>query len=170
VESDRTAASLIREARRRAGLTQSALAERAGTTQSVVSAYEAGARQPSLPMLQRLIEATGLRVELTLTGGAEAPLESLRDRVLTRRRDIRNIAERHGASNVRLFGSVARGDERIGSDVDLMVDLAPGTGLLTLARLEEDLEKLLGVPVDVVPADSFKERVGATAHHDALTL
>lgn len=172
VDPDHAAAALVRRARERTGLTQAALAERAGTTQSVVSAYEAGSRQPSLPMLRRLVEATGLRLELSLGGAADQPTpsEGLRDRVLARRRDIRDIARRHGASNVRLFGSVARGDERVGSDVDLMVDLAPGTGLLTLARLEGDLEKLLGVPVDVVPADSLKERVGATAHQDALAL
>ena len=171
-DPDRTSAALIRRARELAGLTQSTLAERAGTTQSVVSAYEAAARQPSLPMLRRLVEATGLRLELGLGRASDqaTPSGSLRDRVFAHRRDITEIARRHGASNVRLFGSVARGDDSVGSDVDLMVDLAPGTGLLTLARLEEDLERLLGVTVDVVPADSFKDRVGATARRDAVTL
>jgi transcriptional regulator with XRE-family HTH domain len=54
-----TAGALLREARERANLSQAALGRRAGVTQSVVSAYESGGRQPSLPTLRRLIEATG---------------------------------------------------------------------------------------------------------------
>lgn len=62
--NERTAGRLIRRARAEAGLSQSQLAERAGVTQSVVSAYESGRRQPSLPMLERLLEATGGRLKV----------------------------------------------------------------------------------------------------------
>lgn len=55
-----SAGELLRKARKQAGLSQAELAQRAGVTQSVVSAYESGARQPSLPTLARLVEATGL--------------------------------------------------------------------------------------------------------------
>jgi uncharacterized protein len=57
--SDETAGSLLRRARRGAGISQAELAFRAGVTQSVISAYEAGRRQPSLPTLARLIDAAG---------------------------------------------------------------------------------------------------------------
>jgi transcriptional regulator with XRE-family HTH domain len=61
-----SAGSVLREARRRAGLSQVELARRAGVTQSVVSAYESGARQPSVPTLARLVGATGFELELQL--------------------------------------------------------------------------------------------------------
>ena len=61
-----TAGALLRQARRRAGLTQVELAVRAGVTQSVISAYESGQRQPSIPALARLIEAAGFELTLGL--------------------------------------------------------------------------------------------------------
>jgi transcriptional regulator with XRE-family HTH domain len=62
--AEQQSGSLLRQARRQAGLTQAQLAQRAGITQSVVSAYESAARQPSLPMLNRLVAATGLEVDV----------------------------------------------------------------------------------------------------------
>ena len=73
------------------------------------------------------------------------------DRSLNEHRDaILAIAARHGARNVRLFGSVARGDARPDSDIDLLVDLEPGRSLLDHVGLWQDLEELLGRRVDVV--------------------
>ena len=73
------------------------------------------------------------------------------DRSLNEHRDeILSIAARHGARNVRLFGSVARGDARPDSDIDLLVDLEPGRSLLDHVGLWQDLEELLGRRVDVV--------------------
>lgn len=66
------ASELLRTVRKRAGLSQAALAERTGVTQSVVSAYESGARQPSLPTLGRLVEATGLALEVRVSSGPGA--------------------------------------------------------------------------------------------------
>ena len=65
------------------------------------------------------------------------------------RRAILELATRHGARNVRVFGSVARGEDRPDSDVDLLVDVEPGRSLLDVIALEQDLEVLLGRPVDV---------------------
>ena len=62
---------------------------------------------------------------------------------------ILDLATARGASNIRVFGSVARGDSRPNSDVDLLVDMAPGSSLLDLAALTEELRELLGRPVDV---------------------
>ena len=63
--------------------------------------------------------------------------------------EIRRIAQRHGATRVRLFGSRARGEARPDSDVDLLIDLEPGRSLMDLASIKVDLEDLLGCEVDV---------------------
>lgn len=66
------------------------------------------------------------------------------------RKEILALAARRGASNVRVFGSAARGDAHPGSDVDLLVSFEAGRSLLDLIGLKYDLEKLIKRPVDVV--------------------
>ncbi|MNW67156.1 Nucleotidyltransferase domain protein [compost metagenome] len=78
------------------------------------------------------------------------------------------VAARYGVANVRLFGSVARGEDRVDSDVDLLVDLDPQVGLFTLAALEAELGEMLGRTVDVVPARSLRPEVAATVDSIAL--
>ncbi len=73
---------------------------------------------------------------------AIAPLKNDRDAILV-------IAAKHGADDVRIFGSVARG-ETDANDVDILVRLQPGRSLLDHVALQQDLEELLGCPVDVV--------------------
>lgn len=75
-----------------------------------------------------------------------------------RRRAIVRAAEGHGLTSLRVFGSVARGDAGAGSDVDLLVDAAPGVTLLDVMAAEIDLEQVIGVPVQIVTSGS----VGAT--------
>ncbi len=71
--------------------------------------------------------------------------------IVTDNRDrILDIAARHGARNVRIFGSAARGEARPDSDIDLLVDLEPGRSLLDHVALWQDLEQLLRRRVDVV--------------------
>ncbi len=70
--------------------------------------------------------------------------------VKSRRAEILRVAAQHGAHNIRVFGSVARGEAGEESDVDLLVDLEPGRSGLDQAGLILDLEELLGRPVDVV--------------------
>lgn len=79
---------------------------------------------------------------------------------------------RYGATKPRLFGSVARGDAREDSDLDLIVDLTPGAGneLLRVAGLAEELSELLGVRVDVVAATLLRDKVSATALGDAVAM
>ena len=83
------------------------------------------------------------------------------------RAEIRRIAERHGARNIRIFGSVARGDDRPDSDLDLLIDLEAGRSLLDLIGFQQDVEDLLGRKVDVhtLPSISryFREDVLAEA-------
>lgn len=79
----------------------------------------------------------------------------IRERVNSLREEILAIATKHGARNVRLFGSVARGEAGPDSDIDILVELEPGRSLLDLSGLLLDLEHLLGCKVDVVPDDSL---------------
>jgi hypothetical protein len=94
-------------------------------------------------------------------------LEELRT---TSRAQIMRLAADCGAVNVRVFGSVARGETDSRSDVDLLVDLEPGRSLLDLARLQRKLEELLTVRVDVVSSRGLRDRVRETVLRDALPL
>ena len=170
-------ANLLREARRASGLTQSQLAERAGTSQPAVNRYERGAVLPSLPTLERLVRATGrtLIVKTSLrsrpglvsarsgSGAVASVLRHERARIL-------QAAVEHGARNVRVFGSVARGDEQAASDVDLLVDLAPGRTLLDLVGLRLALEDLLAIDVDVTTLDMLKPAARAAVRREAVPL
>ena len=162
---------VLRGARSRARLTQSELARRAGLTQSVVSDYERGRREPSLSTLSRLVAASGLDLAVDLVEPAPRRRAGALRELLARHRDeVLAIVTAQGAGNVRVFGSVARGEDGPSSDVDLLVDLAPRTSLLTLIGLRQDLSDLLGVPVDVVPADSLKPDRAASVLADAVAL
>lgn len=79
---------------------------------------------------------------------------------------------RYGATNPRVFGSVARGDARDDSDIDLLVDLRAGAGneLLRVAGLSEELSELLGVKVDVVAMSLLRDAVGTTALADSVSV
>ncbi|MGE3620413.1 MAG: helix-turn-helix domain-containing protein [Acidimicrobiia bacterium] len=166
--------SLLHEARRRARLSQSDVARRAGVAQSVISAYESGRREPSVRTLTKLIEATGHDLSLELHASAERvlglPDTTLGRRLRRRRKAIIEAAARRGAHNVRLFGSVARGEDTATSDVDLLVDLDEGVGLFDLVGLQRDLTEMLGVGVDVVPARSLKPRIRSRVLDEAVPL
>jgi len=78
------------------------------------------------------------------------------DILRTEKRDaIVRLVERHGASNIRVFGSVARGDNREGSDIDFLVDFEKGRSLFDLIRFKLDLQDLLNATVDVVTPNSL---------------
>jgi predicted nucleotidyltransferase len=72
------------------------------------------------------------------------------ERLKAQRDDILRIASHYGARNVRVFGSVARGEAKPDSDVDILVEMQPGRSLMDLGGLLNDLQELLGCPVDVV--------------------
>lgn len=91
-------------------------------------------------------------------------------RVVAHRDELLAVLRRHGLSNPEIFGSAARGDDHMGSDLDLLVDLAPDTDLFDLARIKAELEQVLGVPVDLIPRDGLKERVRASAANDLVPL
>ncbi len=80
------------------------------------------------------------------------------------------LARARGASNVCVFGSVARGEDTQSSDIDLLADFSPGTSLLTVVGLEQALRELLEVPVDLGPADSLREDMRARVLAEARPL
>jgi len=90
--------------------------------------------------------------------------------VHARRAEIIDVLSKHGATNPEIFGSTARGDEHAGSDLDLLVDLAPDTDLFDLVHIKAELESVLGVPVDLIPRDGLKERVRAAVQKDLVAL
>jgi hypothetical protein len=86
-----------------------------------------------------------------------------------KREEILRIAQRHGARNVRIFGSTARGETRGTSDLDLLVEMEPERSLLDLVAIKQDLEDLLGCKVHVVTEAAvspyIRERVLKEAVH-----
>ena len=156
------AAEVIREARKRAGMTQVELARRSGIAQNVISDYERGKREPSFGAVDVLLEAAGLTIEY-------APLSEL-ERVRRRRDEIVDVLAAHGLTNVGVFGSVARGQETSTSDIDLLVDIADGTGLLAVIGAQMALEDLLGRSVDLVPRDGLKADVAPSVARDVVML
>lgn len=75
-----------------------------------------------------------------------------------------------GASNVRVFGSVARGEDGPRSDIDLLIDIPSPFSMIDLARLQRELSRLVGRHVDVIPARGLKGKVGESALKDARSL
>lgn len=88
----------------------------------------------------------------------------------SRRGEILRIADAHGARNVRVFGSEARGEARPSSDLDLLVDMADDRSLLDLVGLGQELEDLLGRRVDVLTPASVHPRLRARIMADARPL
>lgn len=83
---------------------------------------------------------------------------------------ILQVAARHGAYNVRVFGSVARGEAKPDSDIDILVNLEAGRSLLDLARMMRELQSLLNCPVDVVTEAGLRPRIRPQVLREALPL
>lgn len=93
------------------------------------------------------------------------------DELIQNKRDaILSIAATHGAQNVRVFGSVARGEAGPTSDIDVLVDLEPGRSLLDLGGLLIDLQDLLGSRVDVVTEQGLRKRIREHILGEAVAL
>lgn len=138
----------IRAARLAARMTQEELARRSGVRQPNIAAYESGKRAPSRRMLARLLAATIPRPSLVLG--------QHRDEVL-------RVAAANRARDVRVFGSIARGQDTADSDIDLIVSFEEGADIFDQGGLLCDLEDLLGRHVDVVSDRALTDR-------DALIL
>lgn len=110
-------------------------------SQPNLSAYENGRRSPSPVVVERIRSALAGRPSV---------------RVEAHRAEIRELVERHHGSEPRLFGSVARGDDVPGSDVDLLVDFTDEASLLDEVALRVSLTDLLQIEVDVVAEDTLR--------------
>lgn len=88
----------------------------------------------------------------------------------SKREEILNLAALHGARNVRVFGSAARGEARPDGDVDFLVDLEPGRSLLDLGGLLMDFQDLVGRNVDVVTEKGLRERLRDRVLQEAISL
>ncbi|HMR47623.1 MAG TPA: helix-turn-helix transcriptional regulator [Arachnia sp.] len=142
----------VREMRRSAGLSQSELGRRTGIAVPNLSAYETGRRQPSAETLARIADACRRR-----------PSEVLeRDRA----RIVAILAE--CGVTAWAFGSVARGEDRWDSDLDLLVDLPDDFGYLRLARLKRRLDEL-GIEVDLVPRGALDPTATSGIDHRILS-
>ena len=87
-----------------------------------------------------------------------------------RRRKILATAAKYGATNVRIFGSVARGDADETSDIDFLVDMEPGRSLMDLGGLLTDLRELLGTDVDIVTEKGLRPRIREQVLGEAVLL
>jgi uncharacterized protein len=87
-----------------------------------------------------------------------------------RRQEILRSASRHGARNVRVFGSTARCTSEADSDLDLLVEMEPGRSLLDLVALWQELEDLLGIPVDVLSEGGVSPHLRERIHAEAVPL
>jgi uncharacterized protein len=95
---------------------------------------------------------------------------SIRERVTERRAEVLRAAARHGARNVRMIGSVARGEAGPESDLDLLVELEQGRSLLDHAALMIELETLLGCKVDIATEQGLRPRVRDRVLAEAVAL
>lgn len=141
-------------------MSQRELAQAAGVPQSTVAGVESSRRQPSVAMLERLLAAAGFRFKPTLVNTVRPSklLELHRD-------EVTRLLGRYPISQTWIFGSVARGDDRPDSDLDLLVEVDPEASFADYVDLEDTLATLLGCPVDVVTTkelasnDLFRRRV-----------
>ncbi len=131
----------IRAERLAVGLSQSQLARAARVSQPNLSAYENGRRSPGPEVLDRIARALRGRPSL---------------RVQQHRDAIRALVTEHHATTPRFFGSVARGDDEAGSDVDLLVEFTDEASLLDEVGLRLALRDLLQIDVDVVAVDALR--------------
>lgn len=92
--------------------------------------------------------------------------ELLRDK----RSELLQVADRYGARNLRIFGSVARGEASPESDIDMLVDFEPGRSLLDLSGLLLEFEAILGRRVDVVSESGLRDRMRRRILEEAVGL
>ena len=95
---------------------------------------------------------------------------NLSERLKKHREKILELAAYHGASNIRIFGSVARQEADAHSDIDFLVELEPGRSLLDLGSLLTDLQTLLGCPVDIVTEKGLRTRIRDRVLQEAIPL
>jgi predicted nucleotidyltransferase len=147
----------LRSVRERFGLTQVEVAREAGMHQPVLSAIENGRR--GTPQTRQRVHQAIQRLA--------RPSRGLDQHV---RAELRQILRDHGATEIRVFGSTARGEDQPGSDLDLLACFPEGFGLLALMTVEEEVEQAFGISVDIVSDDPRVTVVLERARHEAVPL
>ncbi|MDB9494590.1 nucleotidyltransferase family protein [Spirulina major CS-329] len=95
---------------------------------------------------------------------------NLKEKLQQKRADILNLAIKYGAYNIRIFGSVARGEADAESDIDFLVELEQGCSLLDLGGLLMELQDLLACPVDIVTERGLRSRIRQHVLNEAIPL
>lgn len=126
------------------------------------------ASQPAAPSLAGVLQVALRR--FLADPDRSGPASSLIQRVLANREQIKSAAVRHGGSNVRLFGSIARGEDVADGDVDLLISLEADRTFFDLARLRADLEALLEASVDLVTDSGLSGSARAEVLAEAISL
>lgn len=93
-----------------------------------------------------------------------------RQEIAQRRQEIERIGRRYGIRSIRLFGSVARGSADEKSDVDFLVSTDPTASLLSIGGFQVEVERLLGIKVDVVTAEGLRPQIRQRAIQEAVAL
>lgn len=139
------AGDLLREARRKRGLSQRALAEAVGVSHTSVARIESGKTQPTLGTLAALLAGADYKPEVRLVNTAR-PSE-----LLARHKDaLLDLARRYGVRSIKVFGSAAQGGDTARSDIDLLVEFEPDVRGLDRVEFAQAVEDLLGASVDIV--------------------
>lgn len=154
----------VAEARRGAGLTQAELARAVALDRTAIAKVELADRRLDALELARIAKA--LRRPMEWFVRRPVTLAQLR----RRRQKILGICRRHGATAVRVFGSVARGESSPECDVDLLVRFEPGHSLMDHAAVMVELQDLLECKVDVVPEEGLREHVRERVQREAVPL
>jgi uncharacterized protein len=162
-------AAALRGARDRAGLTQRELAQRANTSQAAIARYETGAAVPSIGTLRRILAAAEHDLTLSVTSRRRAFTGPVGSEVEKHRSRLQRILEQYAASRPRVFGSVARGEDRDGSDLDLLVHIERPDYIL-LEELRAALEEELGRPVDLAIESLLRDEVRERSFSEAVPL
>lgn len=140
---------VLDRARRKRGESKADVARGAGLGEPAVRRlFSGGHANPTVKTVDAVAAHLGFRLSLEpaeqpRTAPTHAGLRTMADQ-------IERIVGDHGGCDVRVFGSVARGDARADSDIDLLIEVGPGIGMFELGAMEDELSVLLGRPVDVV--------------------
>jgi uncharacterized protein len=142
---------------------------RAKLEAAMVRAAVAGASQREIAARAAVSQPYVHRV-VTERAGRFVPRSELGFLLAANRDALRRVLDRHGIREASVFGSVARGEDRPGSDIDLAVEIPEDMGLIALAKVERELAALLGVEVELVPARLLKDDVRSAAAADLVPL
>ena len=161
----------IRRLRHRLGLTQVGFAERYGIPESAIRQYEIARTMPP-PAVRAYLTVIEREPEMTARAlHPEAVVETMkRDEAVARLRAHRKQLEDAGVRHAAIFGSVARGDNRPDSDVDVLVEVDAGRvrSLFDLGHIHSLVEEIIGGPVDVARRDRLRPHVAIEAERDAV--